>query len=317
MSQKNIDLIIPVYKPDEKFKYLISNILKQTIVPNSIILMHTVTKLDKVNLLDSFIDYKEAEKKNCEIIIHRLDKREFDHGATRNKGASISKSELIMFMTQDAIPADEYLVESLIECFSDDEVVSCYARQLPHAGATLLERYSRSFNYPSESRVKSKVDMKELGIKTYFCSNVCAAYKKDKYLELGGFVTKTIFNEDMIMAHEVIENGYKITYSAKAKVLHSHTYTWTEQLKRNFDLAVSQVEYNHIFSKVKSESEGIKFVKDTTRFLMEQNKIYLVPTFIIESAFKFIGYKLGKNYKKLPKFLIVKISMNPSYWVNK
>ena len=93
------------------------------------------------------------------------------------------------------------------------------------------------------SRLKGKEDEDELGIKTYFCSNVCAAYRRDIYLKLGGFTKKTIFNEDMIFAGHAVEAGYQIAYAADAQVIHSHNYTAMQQLHRNFDLGVSQADH--------------------------------------------------------------------------
>src|SRR5699024_4967535 len=108
------------------------------------------------------------------------------------------------------------------------------------------------FNYPKESRIKTKEDLPTLGIKTFFCSNVCSAYRKEAYDALGGFIHKTIFNEDMIMASKMIEAGMSIAYAADAVVWHWHDYTAMEQLHRNFDLAVSQTDYGGLFLKVKS-----------------------------------------------------------------
>ena len=58
--------------------------------------------------------------------------------------------------------------------------------------------------------------LRRLGIKTFFCSNVCAAYRREIYEELGGFVKHTIFNEDMIYAAKAVEAGYAIAYAADA-----------------------------------------------------------------------------------------------------
>lgn len=100
-----------------------------------------------------------------------------------------------------------------------------------------------------------------LGIKTYFCSNVCAAYKRDIFEQLGGFVNHTIFNEDMIYAAGVIQAGYAIAYAADAKVIHSHNYSGWQQFTRNFDLGVSHVQYPAVFDGVPPEGEGMKLVK--------------------------------------------------------
>ena len=81
--------------------------------------------------------------------------------------------------------------------------------------------------------VKTKEDLDRLGIKTFFCSNVCSL-AKEKYLELGGFVKHTIFNEDMILAGTMIKQGGKIAYCAKAKVIHSHNYSAFQQFHPEF-----------------------------------------------------------------------------------
>ena len=102
-----------------------------------------------------------------------------------------------------------------------------------------------------------------MGIKTYFCSNVCAMYRRDVFRELGGFEKHTIFNEDMIFAARAVKAGWRIAYAADARVYHSHDYTAKEQFHRNFDNGVSQAQHPEIFAGVSSESEGVKLVKKT------------------------------------------------------
>jgi rhamnosyltransferase len=250
-------------------------------------------------------------------LVTTVKKGEYDHGGTRNRGAAMSQADYMLFMTQDAVPVDEYLIESLVGAVQKDTVATAYARQLPDDTVGPVEHYSRQFNYPEESIVKSKKDLPKLGIKTYFCSNVCALYKKRVYDEIGGFVLHTIFNEDMIMAASVIQKGYEIAYEASAKVVHAHKYTYRQQFSRNFDLAVSQRQYREIFDGVKSESEGIKLVKDTMKYLCAKGKWYLLPDLIFQSGFKFMGYRFGKKYDKLPMWLVRKFSMNKAYWGDK
>lgn len=96
------------------------------------------------------------------------------------KAAALSEADIMVFMTQDALPADRELIQNLTGALcSDEQIRAAYARQLPNAECSFVERYTRSFNYPEISCVKTKADLPRYGIKTYFCSNVCAAYKKD------------------------------------------------------------------------------------------------------------------------------------------
>lgn len=302
-----VDVVIPRYKPDEKYDKLIERLTKQTIKPNHIYVMNTISQKETVdvNLMHQNIE---------NLTVTNLSKAEFDHGGTRNRGASMSDAEFVMMMTQDAVPADKYLIEKIIEPFKDEKVAAVYARQLATSEVGMVESYTRVFNYPKENSVKSKEDLERLGIKTFFCSNVCAVYRKSIYEELGGFVTKTIFNEDMILASRIIDAGYSIAYAAKAKVFHAHHYTYKQQFQRNFDLGVSHRQYHEIFSKVKSEKEGKKLVKKTIHYLWKQGKPLLILDLIMQSGFKFLGYRMGKMYDKLPLWLIRKCSSQTGYW---
>jgi rhamnosyltransferase len=302
----SIDVIIPAYKPDEKLSKLLVMLYRQTVKPDRVIILNTV-------------EYEGQELQlpvinSSNISVVPIDKKYFDHGGTRKYGASLSDAEILMFMTQDAIPADEFLIEKLIEPYQDAWVAATYARQLSDEKAELVEKYTRNFNYPKQSKVKSIEDISELGIKTFFCSNVCATYRKSVYNKLGGFVDKTIFNEDMILAAGIIRADYRIAYTAEARVIHSHNYTYMQQFTRNFDLGVSHNQYIEVFYGVKSETEGIRLVKKTIQYLVKKKKYLLIPDLIINSACKFIGYQLGKRYDILPKNFVKQCSMNKAYW---
>ena len=304
-----VDVIIPVYKPDASFFDLIDRLQKQTYEINQIILMNTEEKyFEKMVYGTSFVDNHRNVK------VFHLSKREFDHGKTRHIGMEKSKADICLLMTQDAIPADDRLVEKLVKALEQPEVNAAYARQLPNENCNPIEKYLRSFNYPESSRVKTLEDLPVLGIKTFFCSNVCCAYKREKYMELGGFVRHTIFNEDMIFAAKVIRSGYAIAYEADAKVIHSHNYTCAAQLHRNFDLGVSQAQHPEVFADVPSEGEGIRSVKAAAAHLWNEKLWIWIPYLIAQSGFKYMGYLLGKKYKKLPLWMVKKLSMNKEYW---
>ena len=293
-----VDVIIPVYRPEEdKLKGLIEKLNAQTVKPAHVYFMQT--------LVEGPEDQKVREMlgKADHAVITPVKKKEFDHGGTRNQGAALSKADYMLFMTQDAVPVDAYLIEHMVHAMRTDRVAVAYGRQLPDDKVGVIEHYTRQFNYPAESRIK-----------TYFCSNVCAMYRRSIYEEMGGFVLHTIFNEDMIMAAGVIQSGYEIAYVADAAVVHAHKYTYRQQFTRNFDLAVSQRQYREVFDGIKSESEGLRLVKDTMKYLFSHGKWYLVPDLIFQSGFKFMGYRFGKKYDRLPRWLVKKCSMNKAYW---
>lgn len=306
---ETVDVIIPVYKPDSGFLALVEKLQAQTVPVNRIIIMNTEQKY-----LDRLLYGTTLERQSHNITVRHLSKREFDHGRTRNQGVKYSEADVFLMMTQDAMPADEYLVERLLESLRGEKVAVAYARQLPGEESGEAERYTRQFNYPEQSRVKTKEDLPELGIKTFFCSNVCAAYRRKIFDELGGFVNRAIFNEDMLYAAKAVEAGYGIAYAAGAEVYHSHNYTYRQQLRRNFDLGVSQADHPEVFAAYPSESEGIRLVKGTVRHLKEKKMWGKIPDTVIRSGFKYAGYLLGRNYRRLPRRLLLSLSANREYW---
>lgn len=305
MENKTVDVIIPAYHPGKEFATLIKRLEKQSVPIHRIIVMNTEESMWN----------KEWEKLSDVMEIHHLAKSEFDHGGTRAQAAELSDADVMIFMTQDAMPADRELLAELLKALEQDEnIAAAYARQLPNAECSFVERYTRAFNYPDRSIVKTKKDMDQYGIKTFFCSNVCAAYKKDIYQKQGGFVRRTIFNEDMIYAGGLIQAGYGIAYAAEAKVIHSHNYNCMQQLHRNFDLGVSQAEHPEIFEGVPSEGEGMRLVKKTLSHLVRSEKIWLIPGFVMQCAGKYAGYLAGKNFRRLPKKFVLWCTMSPNYW---
>ena len=305
MENKTVDVIIPAYHPGKEFATLIKRLEKQSVSIHRIIVMNTEESMWN----------KEWEKLSDAMEVHHLTKEEFDHGGTRARAAELSDADVMVFMTQDAVPADRNLIENLVKALEKEKMIAAaYARQLPNEMCSFAERYTRSFNYPEKSYVRTQRDLSLYGIKTFFCSNVCAAYKKEIYQKLGGFVRKAIFNEDMIYAGRLIQEGYAVAYAADAKVIHSHNYSCMQQFHRNFDLGVSQAEHPEIFEGVPSEGEGIKLVKKTINYLIKKRKIWLIPGVILQSGCKYAGYLSGKNYRKLPKKVILWCTMNREYW---
>ena len=305
-----VDVIIPVYRPGARFLEMLRRLNVQTQPVNRFIIMNT-----EQDLWDNWCKGLPEGSLPENLSVFHVTKDEFDHGATRHAGVMESDADVFVCMTHDAMPADKKLLEKLTEALMEEDFIgAAYARQLPEKDCKIIERYTRSFNYPEESRVKVADDLPELGIKTYFCSNVCAAYKRDLYVQLGGFIRKTIFNEDMIYAAKLIQNGYGVAYAADARVIHSHNYTGVQQFCRNFDLAVSQTDHPEVFEGIRSEGEGIKLVKRTAGYLVKQGKIHLVPQLVYMSGCKYLGYLAGKRYKKLPYAVVKRCTMNKNYW---
>jgi len=312
MENMNIDIIIPTYKPDKGFIKLLTMLDKQTIKPNRIIVMNTEEKY-----WDRFLQENPYEECLNEVEVYHLTKQEFNHGATRNEGINKSGADICVVMTMDAIPADEELISNITEPIKEDNMIAAsYARQLAYDNSSLIEKMTREFNYPEEGRIQTAADIERFQIKAFFCSNVCCAYNMSIFKKLGGFVERTIFNEDMIYASGAIKSGYKIAYCAKARVFHAHEYGGIAQFKRNFDNGVSHAEYPEVFENIKSEGEGKKMVKTIIIRLITKGHILQAIKYIWISACKYIGFKLGCNYKRLPSLAVRCFTSDKSYFIS-
>ncbi|HIU87608.1 MAG TPA: glycosyltransferase [Candidatus Avilachnospira avistercoris] len=315
------DIIIPVYKPKEAFRRQLLMLSRQTLLPKRLILINTEESLlsDEMKSFIRELDSDEASGLFGCIELKHIKKSEFDHAATRSYGISLGRSPVFICMTDDAVPCDERLIERLCEGILErkgpkgEPMAMAYARQLPREDCGMAEAYTRGFNYPETPLIKTKADIERLGIKAFFASNVCCAYQRKIFEELGGFIGRAIFNEDMIYAHKALMEGYGISYEAEAKVLHSHDLSAMEQLHRNFDLGMSQSMNKEVFDGIRSEGEGIRLVLSTARYLLSKGKLLSVIRLFWNSGFRYLGYLLGRHYETLPKKAVSWLCSNKTF----
>ena len=104
-----VDVIIPTYKPEDRFLELIKRLEKQTLKPERIIIMNTEEKY-----FEKLLYGTDFAREHPEVEVHHLSKREFDHGGTRNTGVSHSSGDVFVCMTHDCLPADSRLLEELV-----------------------------------------------------------------------------------------------------------------------------------------------------------------------------------------------------------
>ncbi|WP_195335780.1 glycosyltransferase family 2 protein [Paraclostridium bifermentans] len=302
-----VSVIIPTRNAEKYIEKLIEKLCKQSVKISEIIVIDTESNDNTKYICNKYDFVRFIQIKNGE----------FDHGGTRNRAAKKAKGDILVFMTQDAYPQNDSFIEELIKPLGKNDIVASYGRQIARNEAGAIEKFAREFNYGKEDIIKSKEDIEKLGVKTFFLSNVCSAFITDEFWSVGGFPEHTIMNEDMIISSRFIFNNKKVCYAANATVIHSHSYTYMQQFKRNFDVGVVFIDSSDCFAGVKSESEGIKFVKEACKYLITAKKPYLIPNLIIESGFKYLGYKSGLKYEKLPAGLVRKMSMHSFYFDQK
>ena len=267
-----------------------------------------------INTDREFFDEKEYLIAPAVEVVH-ITRHEFDHAGTRDMGLRMSDADYVLFMTMDAIPKDNYLVEKLLSGFRRaDNIAVSYARQLPKKDCNRIEQITREFNYPAQSRVQTSDDIKELGIKAYFCSDVCAMYDTSIYRSLGGFKAPAIFNEDMVYAAGALDAGYAVSYCADALVYHSHNYTGRQYYRRNFDLGVSQADHPEIFERFNVKGTGMQLVRKSLAQICRRGTPADIIRLVYYSGMKYLGFRKGKNYHKLSLKSCLKHTSDKEYW---
>ena len=297
-------LCIPTLNAGAHAAILAAAIASQTAQPDAFLV------IDSGSIDDTVETFRRTNAR-----IHSINRQEFNHGGTRQLGVDLfSDSDLIIFLTQDAVPADPHAFQRLSRCFDDPGVGAAFGRQLPRPGAGHIEAHARLFNYPDASRVTALDDRTTMGIKTVFLSNSFAAYRRADLQAVGGFPSHLIMGEDTYVAAKMLLAGKKVAYCAEATVFHSHDYNLREEFRRYFDAGVLHAREPWVREDFgAAENEGLRFVKSELRYLLGRNP-FLIPSAIMRTLLKFAGFRLGLQEGRLPMALKRRLSMLRAYW---
>lgn len=302
---KTISLIIPTYNA-EKYLQKLMDSLKNQIISFELIIIDSSSTDNSVEIVKNYTD---------DILI--IPQKEFDHGGTRAKAAKLAKGEILVYLTQDALPFDENTVENVVKVFENEKIGAAYGRQLSYENTNLFGKHLREFNYTENAYVRSKTDIKQFGLKTAFLSDSFAAYRKSALESVGWFKDGLILGEDIYVGAKMILADYSLAYVSDAQVYHSHSYNVWQEFKRYFDIGVFHKKEEWILQAFgKAEGEGMKYIRSEINYLFSHGAWYLLPEFVLRNGMKYIGYKTGQYYAKLPQWLIQKFSMHHRWWNN-
>ena len=239
-------------------------------------------------------------------------KQEFDHGGTRSFMGTLAKGDILVYLTQDALPLNEGAVPALVSKLLEDERIgAAFGRQIPHRDATPFAQHLREFNYPAVSHTRAIEDCDQYGMKTFFCSNSFAAYKRKALENVGWFKAGLLMGEDMQACAKMLVNGFHIAYVADAVVYHSHNYSMQQEFKRYFDLGAFFNKEQWILERYGSaRAEGLRFVRSEVAFLRNNGFTRFVPVSLLRIAAKWGGYQLGHLYPYLPNWIVRWASMH-------
>ena len=162
---------------------------------------------------------------------------EFGHGRTRNLAFELTDSDCVAFLTQDATPAgDRWLASLVAPLDAVARIGLAFGPHLPRADthvsiARELDEFFRSFSPGGSARVDSAVDAGEPA--TGFFSNVNSAILRACWEEVR--FRDVSYSEDQAFARDALAAGWRKAYVPEAAVLHAHDYPFTTFMRRYFD----------------------------------------------------------------------------------
>lgn len=298
-----ISVVIPTYNAESYLPDLLEKLKAQSVTFELIIIDSSST------------DATPALAKTAADTVLTIPKDTFDHGGTRTIAAKQATGDIIVFLTQDAMPCSDTAIETLVRTLDDPKTGAVFGRQLPYEDTSLFGRHLRYFNYPEHSYSRRLSDKEKYGIKTAFFSDSFSAYKKEVLEKVGWFKDGLIVGEDMHIAARILLLGYTIAYNAQAEVYHAHSYTITEEFKRYFDTGVFHTKEDWLLKTFgKAEGEGKRYIKSELHYLRQHHAYMKLPEFFLRNMMKYLGYKLGRHYTYLPSVMIPACSMHTSWW---
>ena len=303
IAQK-ISVIVMTLNAEAYIKSMLDILSRQTIKPIEVIVADSESTDKTIEIARTF-DF---------VSILNIKRSEFDHGGSRHHAFEQSIGDFVLFFTQDAVIEQDNYIEQMISNFEDESVAMVCARQKAKPNAFHYERLIRDFNYPLTRKVRSKADIKTMGIKAFYMSDACSAYRRTAYFDLGGFEHPILTNEDMFIAARALEKGYKTVYDPEAYVLHSHNFSFMQEYKRNFDVAAFMVMHKSVFADMKIEGEGARLVKYVSKNLLKHFHVISFIKFGFICIAKFAGNRKGRNIEKMSPVEIKKNSGLPSWW---
>lgn len=286
-----IDVICPLYNAEKYIENQYKQIKNQSFYNNIKNINYIITESRDETL--SIVE--KLQKEDNKIKYNVIKKQEFSHSLSREKIAKNSTADILVFITQDVKIEKADWIEKLTTPIMNNEVEATYSRQL--CDNNTIEKYTRECNYPSQSVIKNKDDIKKLGLNTFFFSDASSAIKTEIFKKLNGYDGKDFpTNEDMYIAYKLITNGYKIRYCADSEVVHSHKFTLKQQYKRYYDTG-KFFKQNEYLNEYKVNKSGGKLAVYVLKRALQEKNWKVLLNFVPNMMARFIGMKVGKNEK--------------------
>ena len=135
----------------------------------------------------------------------------FTHPGSSNAAARAAGGDVLVFLSQDALPLDDGCLHRLSAAVQDPGTAAAFARQLPARNAPILESADLARSYPAA------------GQSPVVLSNVCSALPRALWKQ-HPFDERLPLAEDLEWGEWARSQGLSVRYEPRARVEHSHHY---------------------------------------------------------------------------------------------
>ncbi|MBU0713758.1 MAG: glycosyltransferase [Verrucomicrobia bacterium] len=240
----------------------------------------------------------------------------FSHGRARNLGAREATSEIIVLMTQDALPADGHWLAELLEPLADPQVAAVYSRQVPRPDAPPTEKFFLAYHFPPGPPLRRvRLEGRALALADVFFSNVSAAVRREALLQ-HPFDEALIMSEDQQFARDLILAGYTIVYQPSSVVVHSHRYSLGTAFRRYFDSVYSLTLIFPAHDLKVSAAMGRRYLRQEICYMLRHHPLY-VPYYCLYTLCKMAGVLCSHFADRMPLGLARACSLHRYYWEEK
>jgi rhamnosyltransferase len=162
------------------------------------------------------------------VQLYQIPPHTFNYGTTKNESLRHATGRFVVFVSQDAIPADVYWLRELIQpMVDDDRVAGVYSRQIEQGECNLYESFLMRGAFGEEKMIWSDPEASS----SMAFSNASSGIRRS-WLEEVPF-QQLPFAEDRVWATEMLRRGRTIVYNPSSKVYHSHEFTVRQCYRRS------------------------------------------------------------------------------------
>lgn len=231
--------------------------------------------------------------------VHRIAPEEFNHGGTRNLGASLARGDVLVWTSQDAHADDDAWLARLVAPLDDPGVAGVYGRQVAHEGAKPPEQFFLDYLYGPTARVQRAASAGELSMETTLFSNVNSAIRRDVF-ERFRFVEDINMSEDQEWSARVLLAGHAIVYEPRAVVRHSHDYDMRAAFRRFYESGYSARRSYAPGGRSLGvvARTGLAYVRAEVRWLRERGLLRWLPYALVYEGAKGAGLVTGTVHER-------------------